>query len=54
MKNKIRITTSPNITIVHADQIFVLQGGRIVQSGTYDMLVSQPGPFRELAKRQFA
>ncbi len=38
--------------IIEADRIYVLQDGRIVQSGRYDQLVSEPGPFRELARRQ--
>lgn len=39
-------------TIVHADRILVMQHGRIVQSGSYDQLIEQPGLFAELAKRQ--
>lgn len=39
-------------TIVRADRIVVLQGGRLVQSGTYEELLRQPGPFAELAQRQ--
>jgi ATP-binding cassette subfamily C protein len=41
-------------TIEHADRIFVLQGGRIVQQGTYAELIAVPGPFAELARRQLA
>ncbi|HMA36425.1 MAG TPA: NHLP bacteriocin export ABC transporter permease/ATPase subunit, partial [Chloroflexia bacterium] len=41
-------------TIVNADRIFVLEDGRVVQSGTYGELVDQPGLFAELAKRQIA
>jgi NHLM bacteriocin system ABC transporter ATP-binding protein len=41
-------------TILNADRIVVLEGGRMVQSGTYTELVKQPGPFAELAKRQLA
>jgi ABC-type multidrug transport system fused ATPase/permease subunit len=29
-----------------------MAAGRIVQSGTYDELMQQNGPFRELATRQ--
>jgi ABC-type multidrug transport system fused ATPase/permease subunit len=32
----------------------VLDGGRIVQSGTYRQLIDQPGLFQELVKRQIA
>jgi ATP-binding cassette subfamily C protein len=41
-------------TIIYADRIFVLQGGKFVQEGTYDELMSQAGPFRDLATRQLA
>jgi len=39
-------------TIVHADKIFVMDGGRIVQQGTYDELMQQPGVFASLVARQ--
>jgi ATP-binding cassette subfamily C protein len=39
-------------TIVSADRIFVVEAGRIVQTGSYQELVHQDGPFAELAKRQ--
>jgi len=39
-------------TIVHADRIFVMDGGRIVQAGTYEELMQQPGLFAMLASRQ--
>ncbi len=39
-------------TIMNADQIHVFDRGRIVQSGTYERLINQPGPFAYLAKRQ--
>jgi len=41
-------------TIMNADRIFVLQNGRLVQSGNYESLVNQPGVFADLAKRQLA
>jgi NHLM bacteriocin system ABC transporter ATP-binding protein len=41
-------------TIIHADRIFVIQAGRLVQSGNYEELMQQEGPFAELAKRQLA
>lgn len=41
-------------TIINADEIIVLDGGRIVQRGDYKTLVATPGLFAELAKRQIA
>lgn len=39
-------------TIQHADRIFVMQQGRIVQEGTYGELMCREGLFLELARRQ--
>jgi len=39
-------------TIRNADCIYVLSGGRIVDKGRYEELMSRPGPFMELASRQ--
>jgi ATP-binding cassette subfamily C protein len=39
-------------TIVKADWIFVMDRGTLSQSGAYEQLLAQPGPFRDLAKRQ--
>jgi len=39
-------------TILHADRIFVLDKGAIVENGSYQELMEQGGLFRELAKRQ--
>ena len=39
-------------TIINADRIYVMQAGRVVQSGTYSELLQQPGLFAELARRQ--
>jgi ABC-type bacteriocin/lantibiotic exporter with double-glycine peptidase domain len=41
-------------TIVNADCIYVLQQGRIVESGTYRELMQQRGLFASLARRQIA
>ena len=41
-------------TIRHADRIYVIDKGRIVQQGSYDELASQQGLFARLAKRQTA
>ena len=41
-------------TIINADQIYVFDHGRIVQSGTYEELIAREGLFRDLAQRQIA
>jgi len=41
-------------TIVNADRIYVVDRGRVVQSGSYEALMEQPGVFHELARRQIA
>ena len=41
-------------TIVHADRIFVVERGQIVQTGRYDELMAQRGLFAVLARRQIA
>jgi ABC-type bacteriocin/lantibiotic exporter with double-glycine peptidase domain len=38
--------------ILSADRIYVVRDGRIVQSGRYQQLLEEPGPFRDLARRQ--
>jgi ABC-type multidrug transport system fused ATPase/permease subunit len=39
-------------TIRHADRIYVLVEGRVVDEGTYDELVRRQGIFAELVERQ--
>lgn len=39
-------------TIVKADRIYVFNKGEIVQSGNYEELMGEVGPFADLAKRQ--
>lgn len=39
-------------TIINADRIFVLDGGKLVQSGTYEELINLEGLFADLARRQ--
>jgi len=41
-------------TIVHADYIYVMEKGVVVQEGTYQELIQQEGPFADLARRQTA
>jgi ABC-type bacteriocin/lantibiotic exporter with double-glycine peptidase domain len=39
-------------TIRSADRIIMLMGGKIAQTGSFEELMSQPGPFADFAKRQ--
>jgi len=39
-------------TLMKADRIFVVENGALVQSGKYEELMAQRGPFAELARRQ--
>ena len=39
-------------TIINADRIYVMDEGRVVQTGSYETLMAQEGLFRELAARQ--
>ena len=39
-------------TIRHADRIYVLEKGRVVQTGNFDELIKAQGPFSTLAGRQ--
>ena len=41
-------------TLMHADQIAVMEKGRIVQLGTHDELVAQEGLYRRLWQIQGA
>ena len=41
-------------TIRRADRIYVLQGGRVVQEGTFTGLMEQEGVFQDLVRRQLA
>ena len=41
-------------TIREADRIIVVDRGRIAQTGTYDQLMAEAGPFYDLVKRQLA
>ena len=39
-------------TIQYTDRIYVIDQGKVVQSGTFSELSSKPGPFRELVESQ--
>ncbi len=39
-------------TLRHADRIFVIEKGRVVQEGRYDELANEPGLFARLVSRQ--
>ena len=39
-------------TIAGADKIIVMESGRVTETGTYDELMANRGPFSELAARQ--
>lgn len=55
------LLTSTRIVIAHrlstlkqADRIYVMQAGKVVQSGTFDELMEVQGVFKDLVKRQIA
>ncbi|MBW2603979.1 MAG: NHLP bacteriocin export ABC transporter permease/ATPase subunit [Deltaproteobacteria bacterium] len=39
-------------TIINSDRIYMMENGKIVQTGNYETLIKQEGPFREQALRQ--
>jgi ATP-binding cassette, subfamily B, bacterial MsbA len=41
-------------TILHADLIHVIEGGRVIESGTHDQLLATSGAYSRLFKLQFA
>jgi ABC-type bacteriocin/lantibiotic exporter with double-glycine peptidase domain len=41
-------------TVIKADQIHVVEAGRVVENGTYEELMAHDGPFAKLAARQLA
>ena len=54
MKNRTTFVIAHRLaTIRHADRILVFEGGRVVETGTFDELVAAGGHFAELARAQF-
>jgi ABC-type multidrug transport system fused ATPase/permease subunit len=39
-------------TVQHADRIFVMEGGSVVEEGRFDELIARGGLFSQLAARQ--
>ena len=39
-------------TVVHADQILVIENGRVIESGKHDELVAKDGLYFDLYQRQ--
>ncbi len=39
-------------TIRHCDRILMLQGGKIIEEGTYDELIAKDGEFADMVSRQ--
>jgi ATP-binding cassette subfamily B protein len=55
MRGRTTLIVSSRISMLRrADRIIVLQRGRLVQEGTHDELLGQPGFYRRLAELQFA
>jgi subfamily B ATP-binding cassette protein MsbA len=53
MQNRTSIVIAHRLsTIRHADEIIVLQRGRIVERGTHDELLGQNGFYRKLVEMQ--
>jgi ATP-binding cassette, subfamily B, beta-glucan exporter len=54
MKNRTTFVIAHRLaTVRNADRILVFQGGRIIESGSFDELVQRGGHFAELARTQF-
>jgi ATP-binding cassette subfamily B protein len=41
-------------TVIGADRVLVLEGGKVVQNGDHATLMDQDGLYRRLVERQFA
>jgi subfamily B ATP-binding cassette protein MsbA len=55
MKNRTSIVIAHRLsTIQHADEIVVIQDGKIAERGTHDQLTQQSGLYRKLSEIQRA
>ena len=60
MQNLARLTSTRIViahrlsTLRHADRIYVMQAGKVVQEGSFDELAESEGIFRDLVRRQMA
>jgi len=55
MENRTALVIAHRLsTVVNADRILVMDGGRIVDSGRHEELLARPGLYRELYQLQFA
>ena len=41
-------------TVVHADRIYVFDGGKVIEKGNFEQLMQANGHFARLAQRQMA
>ena len=46
--------TVVEVLVIHADQIYVLDKGSLVESGSYGELMAHGGLFAQMAKRQLS
>ena len=60
MQNLARLTSTRIViahrlsTLRHADRIYVMQAGKVVQEGSFDELAESQGIFQDLVRRQMA
>ena len=55
MKDRTSIVIAHRLaTVIRADRIFLLDGGRIAATGTHEQLITESPLYRHLADLQFA